>query len=65
MTYGFYSVPWWASGMTYRTCEIPCEGGEGCPSTHICMQSHPGPLKSHCILRSSLPHWNERGPHDP
>ena len=64
--WSFDSLPWWARGMSYRTCEIPCQEDTGCPPTHVCVLVDHGPGPgAHCMPRSDLPHWNERGPHQP
>lgn len=66
MKWSFDSLPWWARGMTYRTCEVPCEGDASCPRTHTCVLVDHGPGPgAHCMPRSALPHWNKRGPHEP
>src|SRR5687768_6496637 len=50
MRWSFYDLPWWASGMTYRTCETPCHEPGDCPAGYGCwsIDHGPGP-KAHCM----------------
>lgn len=34
---------WWARGLTYRTCEIPCEMDADCPHGYECGWTDHGP----------------------
>jgi len=49
MAWSFESRPWWARGMTYRTCETPCHRPEDCPRGYECLTIDHGPgPKAHC-----------------
>jgi hypothetical protein len=52
MVWTFSSRPWWARGLTYRVCAVPCEQDQDCPGTHACAWSDHGPGPGrHCVPR--------------